>query len=340
MVMVRLAGKAYATFSLMFGLSFDIQLRNQRARGGNFKGRFAWRMVLLILFSQLHALFYNGDILLLYALMGFVLILVCDLSNRTVFLIATVCLLQPVEWIRVIYGFMHPDVEIYGNYFLTYAQRAWPVMENGTFWEFIRSNITDGQLYSNIWQIENGRLFQIPALFMYGMLLGKCNYFVKSETSASAWKKILLISAIAFIPLYLIMTYVPGLVRIQAVKTPLYVVLPSLFNFNFMALLVSAFVLLWFKVACYKFQRFIVPYGRMSLTNYIGQSVIGGILYLGFGFNLAQYAGATLSVIIGAGIFTIQWFFSRWWLSNHSQGPLERLWRLGTWCTNPFQKQQ
>lgn len=338
-VMFLFAGKAYATFSLLFGFSFYIQLRNQRARGGKFKGRFAWRMVLLILFSQLHALFYNGDILLLYALMGFVLILVCDLSNRTVFIIATICLLQPMEWVRVVYGFIHPDVETYGNYFLKYALLAWPVMENGTFWEFIRSNITDGQLYSNIWQIENGRLFQIPALFMYGMLLGKCNYFVKSETSTGAWKKILLISAIAFIPLYILKEYIPELVQIQAVKTPLYVVLPSLFNFNFMALLVSAFVLLWFKIDGYKFQRFIVPYGRMSLTNYISQSIIGAILYLGFGFNLAQYTGATLSIIIGIGIFMIQWSFSRWWLSNHKQGPLEWLWRSGTWCKNPFKKQ-
>lgn len=67
-------------------------------------GRIAWRMVLLILFSQLHALFYNGDILLLYALMGFVLLLVCDLSDRTVAILATICLLQPVEWILCFYG--------------------------------------------------------------------------------------------------------------------------------------------------------------------------------------------------------------------------------------------
>ncbi len=77
------AGKAYATFSLLFGFSFYIQLRNARNRGQNFKGRFAWRMLLLFLFAQFHALFYNGDILVLYSVVGLVLILVCDLKDRT-----------------------------------------------------------------------------------------------------------------------------------------------------------------------------------------------------------------------------------------------------------------
>lgn len=184
-----LAGKAYATFSLLFGFSFYIQLRNQRARGGDFKGRFAWRMVLLIFFSQLHALFYNGDILLLYAFMGFTLIAVCDWSDRKVFLLATICLLQPVEWIRVVCGLINPDFKSYGDLFYTYYLRAMPILEHGTLPEVLYSNITDGQLFSNLWQIENGRLFQVPALFMFGMLLGRRNYFVRSDGSVKFWKK-------------------------------------------------------------------------------------------------------------------------------------------------------
>ena len=93
-----LAGKAYATFSLLFGFSFYIQYHNAEKRGIDFRGRFAWRMVLLFLFAQLHALFYNGDILLLYSVVGFVLIPVCRLNDKTVFWIALILLLQPFEW--------------------------------------------------------------------------------------------------------------------------------------------------------------------------------------------------------------------------------------------------
>lgn len=103
-----------------------------------------------------------------------------------------------------------------------------------------------------------------------------------------------------------------------------------------MAVLVSLFVQIWFASGGYKFQRLLIPYGRMSLTNYIGQSIIGGFVYWGCGLGLYRYAGATSCVLIGIVIFTIQLVFSRWWLSRYRQGPLEYLWRKGTWCKNPF----
>lgn len=109
------AGKAYATFSLLFGFSFYIQLRNAQRKGVDFRGRFAWRMFLLILFSQFHALFYDGDILLLYAVVGFVLIPVCRLNDKTVFGIAVFLLLQPYEWGRILYALFNPDYVIAGK---------------------------------------------------------------------------------------------------------------------------------------------------------------------------------------------------------------------------------
>jgi len=74
-----------------------------------------------------------------------------------------------------------------------------------------------------------------------------------------------------------------------------------------------------------------VAYGRMSLTNYIGQSVIGVAIYYHWGFGLYNSVGAAGSALIGLGIFFVQLSFSRYWLSRHAQGPLEYLWKRGTW---------
>lgn len=326
-----LAGKAYATFSLLFGFSFYIQLRNERNRGGDFRWRFAWRMFLLFLFSQLHALFYNGDILLLYSVVGLLLIPVCNLKDKTVFIIAVVCLLQPIEWIRLAYSFVNPDFVTYGNYFMKYAIQALPAMSGHSVIELLKSNITVGQLYSNIWQVENGRLFQTMALFMFGMLLGRREYFVKNDHSVRKWKKILLYCAIAFVPLHLMRVYLPGMFEHEASRLPINIIFPSLANFAFMGILVSFFTLMWFKVSGYKFQKMIIPYGRMTLTNYIVQSVIGVSIYYGFGLGLYQYAGATLCLLIGIAIFAIQLLFSRWWLSTRRHGPLEYIWFRLTW---------
>lgn len=328
------AGKAYATFSLLFGFSFYIQYHNAEKRGIDFRGRFAWRLFLLFLFAQLHALFYNGDILVLYSVVGFVLIPVCKFKDKTVFWIALILLLQPYEWGRAIYAMINPDYVPETNHFLPYFRNAEQVTSTGGFFEVLRSNITDGQLYSNIWQVENGRLFQTAALFMFGMLLGRRKYFMKSEASLRFWKKSLLCAAIAFIPLYCLKAFVPDLITNQSVLVPYNIAVPSYANFAFMMVLVSIFTLLWFKKEVgYGWQSMAITYGRMSLTNYISQSIIGVTIYYGYGLSMYKYAGATGSLLIASAIFIIQLLFSRWWLTRHKQGPLEFLWRKGTWIT-------
>ena len=72
-------------------------------------------------------------------------------------------------------------------------------------------------------------------------------------------------------------------------------------------------------------------YGKMSLTNYISQSILGAIIYFPFGFYLAPYCGYTLSLIIGIILFLAQVRFCKWWLSKHKQGPLETIWHKWTW---------
>ena len=225
------AGKAYATFSLLFGFSFYIQFHNAEKRGTDFRGRFAWRMCLLFLFAQLHALFYNGDILLLYAVVGFALIPVCKLKDKTVFWIAAILLLQPYEWGRAIYAMINPEYVPSTGHFIPYFELAQEVTSNGSFFEVLRSNITDGQLYSNIWQVENSRLFQTAALFMFGMLLGRRKYFMKSEESLRFWKKMLAGATIAFIPLYCLKTFVPQLITNPSIMVPYKIAVPSYANF-------------------------------------------------------------------------------------------------------------
>ena len=326
------AGKAYATFSLLFGFSFYIQFHNAEKRGIDFRGRFAWRMCLLLLFAQLHALFYNGDILLLYAVVGFALIPVCKLKDKTVFWIALILLLQPYEWGRAIYALINPDYVAVTGHFIPYAMRAESATAYVIFFDVLQSNIIDGQLYSNIWQVENGRLFQTAALFMFGMLLGRRKYLIKSEESVRFWKRMLIGAVIAFIPLYCLRIFVPDFITDSSALIPYNIAVPSYANFAFMVILVSLFTLLWFKKETgYSWQSLLIPYGRMSLTNYISQSIMGVTIYYGFGLSMYKYAGATASLLIALLIFTVQLVFSRWWLVRHRQGPLEFLWRKGTW---------
>ena len=68
--MALFAGKAFAIFALLFGFSFATVMANERARGGDFTWRFAWRLLLLFTIGTLHALVYRGDILQVLAAVG------------------------------------------------------------------------------------------------------------------------------------------------------------------------------------------------------------------------------------------------------------------------------
>lgn len=325
------AGKAYATFSLMFGFSFFIQMRNARRRGDDFRARFAWRMLLLVGFSQLHALFYNGDILLLYAVCGLILIPASGWSNRTVLIVAAILMIQPYCWAKVIYALFNPEYVDTNSLFMQFAAQAEEVGRTGTFLETLRDNIWNGQLYSNFWQVEAGRLFQTPALFLLGMWLGRKSYFEKSAGSTRFWRYALFVAAVACIPLSML----KGVLTTDNITVQAYygIAMPMMYNFAFMTMLVSAFMLVWFHARNgYAVQRFIIPFGRMSLTNYITQSVVGVTLFYHFGFNLWCVVGPTASVLIALAVVALLLLFSRLWLRSHAQGPLEALWKRATWA--------
>lgn len=327
------AGKAYATFSLLFGFSFYIQMRNARRRGHDFRLRFAWRMLLLVCFSQFHALFYNGDILLLYAVCGLILIPASSWRNRTVLIVAALLMLQPYCWGKIIYACFNPEYIDTNSLFAKYAASAEEVGRTGGLLATLANNIWNGQLYSNFWQVEAGRLFQTPALFLLGMWAGRNEIFVRSERSSHFWKRALLWSVIAAVPLYFLKTSVPPMITNITILSYYGIAASMIYNFAFMIILVSGFVLLWFhkENRGYRFQSFIIPYGRMSLTNYIFQSIMGVAVYYHWGLNMWNHIGATGSVGVALVIFGIQYAFSRYWLSTHRQGPLEYLWKRGTW---------
>ena len=328
-----MAGKAFSIFAMLFGFSFFVQFASAEKRGYDFRWRFVWRMViLLVVLAQFHSFFYNGDILFLYAVIGILLTPLCKASNKLLFYIGLFLLLQPYEVTMMIYSLANPDFVAADNLSWPYYGPMLEVMKNGSFWEVVSHNITDGQIWNNLWQIEDGRVFKTAGLFIFGMLLGRLKYFVKSSESIKFWGRVLTYSTIAFVPLYCIQNIVPAMIESKSALAQFNIVLPSYAKLSFMLMLLSSFSLLWFCAGNgYKFQRFIIPYGRMSLTNYISQSILGCFIYLGYGLGLYEFAGSTLSIIIGVAIFVGQLAFSRWWLNRHKQGPLEYVWKRLTW---------
>jgi uncharacterized protein len=317
-------GKSYAIFALLFGVTFYIQYHNRERRGEDFRARFAWRLALLLAFGLFNSMFYHGDILSIYAVLGLTLIPVARLSNRWVGIIAVVLLLQPYAWWEVFQALPNPNEKLPDPASWAYFGRANEYFAHGSALQVWTGNLTNGKIGVIRWSWENGRIFQIPALFMLGMLAGRKGLF----SDPLFWRRALFIAVVLFIPFYVLKTW-PELLRVgEAVRRPLLVIITSWSNLAFMVVLVSVFVLLFYSQRCL---MFFSPLGRMSLTSYVVQSIIGTSIYYGFGLGMYQYTGASFALAISIVLALVQRQFSVWWLARHSQGPLESVWHKLTW---------
>lgn len=325
------AGKAYAIFALLFGFTFYIQYANQQRKGKDFGYRFLWRLLLLAGFATLNAAFFPaGDVLLLFVVVGVVLFLVRKWSDKAVLITAVILLLQPMEWYHYIRGLFDP----------THALPDWGVgamydevaayTKAGNFGDFLWGNVTLGQKASLLWAVGAGRFWQTAGLFLIGLYIGRKQLFVASEAHFRFWVKALIVSAIAFAPLFQLKELILASESVLIQKTA-----GTAFDmwqkFAFTIVLVASFVLLYQKEAFKKAVSNLRFYGKMSLTNYVSQSVLGAIIYFPFGLYLAPYCGYTLSLLIGCALFLLQVQFCKWWLKKHKQGPLESIWHKWTW---------
>ncbi|TFW26521.1 DUF418 domain-containing protein [Duganella callida] len=330
-------GKSYAIFALLFGMTFYIQYHNREVRGEDFRTRFAWRLILLLGFGLFNSMFYHGDILSIYAVLGLALIPVARLRSGWVALIAFILLLQPYAWIEVIQAWPDPDRKLADPQSWAYFGRANEYFAHGSAFDVWKGNLTNGKIGVIRWNWENGRIFQIPALFMLGMLAGRKGVFKISDENKRFWRRTLGMALLAFIPFYLLKTWPEYWGVGEAVRRPLLTIITSWSNVALMVVLVSTFSLLFYS---WRGLAVFSPLGRMSLTSYVVQSIVGTSIYYGFGLGIYQYTGPSFALAIGLTLALLQRQFSVWWLVRHPQGPLETLWHRLTWIGKTPQSNQ
>ena len=326
-----LAGKMYAIFAMLFGLSFFIQHDNQAQRGVDFRPRFFWRMILLMLFGLFDLMFYNGDILFIYAVCGVLVIPFIRASNKVLVITALFLMMQPVELFYIFKGICDPstlplDLGSAKCYGAIYDATA-----NGSLWDVHIAGVRYGLSANILWAIENGRMTQTVYFFLFGILLGRKRLFYNEGNNLVIWKKVLRGALIAFVFLLPAYYLLPKATDIRCISNSLYVMLNMWKNVSMMLMIVSGVTLLYYNTSAKNWLIKIAPYGKMSLTNYLTQSIFGGMLFYGWGYGLYQYCGHTASFMMGVGFIIIQFLFCTWWSRYHKRGPFEEIWNQATW---------
>ncbi len=325
------SGKSYAIFALLFGFTFNLMDTRQAERGVDFRMRFLWRLFLLFLFGLFNTIFYQGDILNMYALMGLAILPVCRLRNKVLLIVAVVLLLQPAFMYQFIYSLLDSTYVPLQVKSSEYFHLASITQGGDSFIDMVVGNFTSGKLAVYIWSWNKGRFFQAPALFMLGMLLGRKELFIHSLKSDRFWKVILWISlALTLVFVFFRKDIIEIFDGSNAIK-PFSRMIESWYNLAMTFLWVSIIYLLYKSQIMKKIIDALIPFGRMSLTSYVMQSILGAFIYYGFALGLYEYTGATYSLLIGILLFLFQAWFCRIWLKHHNKGPLESLWHKLTW---------
>ena len=326
-----LAGKMYAIFSMLFGLSLFIQHDNQAQLGVDFRPRFVWRMVLLMLFGLFDLLFYNGDILTLYAVCGVLVLPFVRASNRVLVGATILFALQPIEIAYIVMGLFDASTTSLDLGSSELFKAILPAQAEGSWLDVAQKGIEKGFLVNYTWAIEHGRATQTIFLFLLGIFIGRKRLFYDEGNNITIWKRILVVSLCAFAVLFPLYKIVPDMVDVASIKQSLSVMLNMWKNFAMMLFYVSGITWLYHCTKAGKKLIVIAPYGKMSLTNYMTQSIFGCMLFYGWGFGLYQYCGHTESLLLGIAFVGLQYLFCCWWLKNHKRGPFEELWRKATW---------
>jgi uncharacterized protein len=319
-------GKTFSLLALCFGFSFFVMMDGAAKRGQPFAGRFAWRLALLALIGVLHGLVYRGDIIIVLALAGFILIPFDKVrSNRVLLTVAGICFLQPyiLAWIAA--GLAGAPWALNRPHFT--SDPAMAVYLSGDIGQVFRANLWDGQVNKWWFFIETGRCVQVLGLFLIGLVLGRIGFFADLGRFARG-RAIALVAVILFAAVCYVLKARTG----GQQSGPLFwtnMLVGGWFDLSCMAGSVLIFIQLW-RSGGERILGALVPAGRMTLSLYVAQSLIFIPVFYPLGLGLYERITPTLALTLGLAAVAVQLVVAAVWFKAFHYGPLEWLWRCGT----------
>lgn len=347
-------GKFYALFSLLFGLGLTLLMDRIEARGVKFVPLYMRRLLVLLGIGVVHAfLIWVGDILIIYALIGFLLILFRKAKPRTLLIWAIILLSLPHLFTLgatalVELGRSFPEgaeqinqtfAQVEANYAAD-VERGYRVYSSGTFAE-----ITDQRVYDYLSMGLTSLFvlgFNVLAMFLIGVYFGKQQIFQNLEANRPLFRKLLTWGLLIGIPGNAIYaTLIMPISRVASSWTLALATISQGIGAPMLCLAyVSAFALLAGTPTWGKRLSVLAPVGQMALTNYLTQSIVCTLIFYGYGLGLFGKMGTALGIGLTIVIYLLQIPISHWWMKRFKYGPAEWLWRSLTYLKlQPMRRQ-
>ncbi len=330
-------GKFYTLFSLLFGIGFSIILANAAQNNRNGLTVFYRRMTVLLFIGLFHLVFlWAGDILILYAFVGFFLPLFRHLPGKKIISYAVILLLFPVV--------IDAGVEIFGwnlaapaiaatgylhdQYGITNENFPVWLAESRSYLDVLKFNIAGSFIRMQEF-IDGNRAFKVLGLFLIGFCIGRKRIYANLDENKEMLRKVMGYGFLIGLPTSVLYAWsgMNGHPFGLALHSFIYAISVVPLAFAYIAAICLAYLR---NKEHPLFGLFAAP-GRMALTNYLMQSVFGIIIFYGIGLGLGARTGLVYAELIAIAVFTVQIIYSYQWLNYYRFGPLEWIWRMLTY---------
>ncbi|MGE6260234.1 DUF418 domain-containing protein [Heyndrickxia sporothermodurans] len=325
-IQVFIQSSFYPIFAMLFGYGLIILRERTTEKGIPIYKIGVRRLLVLLVIGVIHAFFiWSGDILINYAVFGLILLPMLNWSGRKLLTIGAILFFVPSMlfslFIMIINILYQSDVSMYSD--IVSITNSVETYVSGDYWEITRQRLLD-------WYMVNGPenivflILGIIPLMMIGAGAAKLKWLQQAHLKRKKWLIIFIIS----MPIGLFLKALPVLVDANIAYTYIQQTLGgTILSFAYVSLL----ILLLTNQRLIKLFKPFAAAGRMSLTIYLTQSVIGTLIFYSYGLGLYSKLTLGTSMLLAIIIFVIQVIIAEIWFIKFKYGPVEKLWRYFTY---------
>ncbi|MDG5766702.1 DUF418 domain-containing protein [Balneolales bacterium ANBcel1] len=357
LITIFFEGKFITLFSFLFGLGFWIFASRARDKGYKAGPLFLRRIFILAIIGAAHAvLFWAGDILLPYAVLGLFLMLFLNRSTKTVkvwmilfpvfqilLMLLLVLLLQIGLSIPEARDAILADFDETRQQMEQMALSANQIYSSSNWIAMIPIRLQElGFAYQGF--IFSGMgIFYLMGLFLAGMLAGRNGWFSNLEQKLPKIRKrlpwLLLLGIACAIAKYWLFQQTD--LMLPDWSSAGYMIFAIIGSPLLIAAYASLLILGYYRWKDAAFWNYITAAGRMSLTVYLTQTLILTTIFYGYGLGLYGSVPVPGMLLMALGVYALQLVAARWWMQHFYMGPFEWLWRAATYgSASRFRKRE
>lgn len=327
--------KSYTLFAFMFGVGFAYQIRSAERRGMAFAGQYWRRIVGLVFLGLLHvALLFQGDILVIYAVLGSILFLFRKSSEKTlirwavaIYLIQILIMANFTALVWVGHALAPDEMAQELTNTQQAAERSLAVFGTGTFAQTMALRLEEwGQIFP-FGILTQG--FGALSFFLFG--LAAVRHGAISDPADPFWRR----SRRVFLPVGLVGSIAGAWIMIGANSQIAFEAMFGLFLVTLFSPFSSAgyigLIAKWAETPAGPAKTFIARGGTATLTAYLMQGLLFSLIFNGYGLGLFGTLGAAACTAIAFAVALVSMIFSSLWRTRFKRGPMEQLLRAWTY---------